>query len=179
MSQKTNISVQNTLQFMQGLSWFVLISLIAQTAIVCIGYFTGDFLFRHDEAVINTASFANKSALLYLIVTAVVLSTLILKVILLFKVTQLFKKVRFDQPFTKTLVTLITVMTKIALAIGILTAVSKRFLLHYTEGLREFTIIDKIVEGPKVFIFFAGLLFIIAQFLKRGLEIQEENDLTI
>ncbi len=173
---------ESTLQFMQALTWFTLIGLLAKTAILFFGFLINSHI--NPESLkdiyndLDLSEIFSSSRGAYYILTTLILISYAFKILLIFQVTQIFSKINFNQPFKPFLSTLISKMSYVALTIGLLNAVIDKsgLMLLGKEQSTELTIF---IESPKVLMFIAGLLFIIAQVLKRGVEIQAENDLTI
>ena len=90
-------------------------------------------------------------------------------------VTRIFLKLNLDFPFSVQVNSLVLKISHVALATGLVSLIAN----GYTKYL-----IGKGIElhfswGTTEFIFLSGIIYIIAQILKRGVEIQSENELTI
>lgn len=101
------------------------------------------------------------------------------KAYLAFLVIEIFQKLNLTAPFSENLMKLITRISYSALYIGLLSLIAKssseRFL---KEGIPLDNIYDFIGTGSE-YLFFGGIIFIISQVFKRGIELQSENELTI
>lgn len=100
---------------------------------------------------------------------------------LFYLTTKLFEKINLENPFTEIVSKLILKISYIIFGIGI----TNIFVSNYSKRL-----IKKGIELPEIheyissysaseFFFLAGIIFVIAQIFKRGIELQNENDFTI
>ncbi len=170
------------LNAMKIISWVVFIALCVKTSTLLIVYVTGEF--ADSVAYAEAADTMNTSRILiqnpvYFTATSIgVILIYALKTFMMYQVLQIFLKINLENPFNHTLATIISRLSGITLAIGLLTMVLVRFstwlnLRGESHNLRIF--LDKGDE----FIFFAGIIFIISLIFKRGMELQTESELTI
>ncbi|MFZ6664675.1 DUF2975 domain-containing protein [Peijinzhouia sedimentorum] len=92
---------------------------------------------------------------------------------------KIFMKLNLVQPFSQEIAKLITKISYVALEIAILHII----VSGYSDWLvkREVIIpsLHDYLGGASEFLLLGGIIFVIAQIFKRGLEIQAENELTI
>ncbi|WP_026450156.1 DUF2975 domain-containing protein [Aequorivita capsosiphonis] len=99
-----------------------------------------------------------------------------MKAYLAFLAVKLFMKFDLDHPFNKNVTDVISKIGYFALSIGIVALVAD----DYTEGIvKRGADISQLDWGAHEFLFFAGIIYILALVFKRGVEMQEENQLTI
>jgi len=71
-------------------------------------------------------------------------------------------------------------MSYLALGIGIFSLYGFKYTLWLTgQGVKTADLQALHIAGADVWLFMAVILFVIVQIIKRGIEIQTENDLTI
>jgi len=106
----------------------------------------------------------------------------ILKAVMFYLILVLFRKrgLTIERPFSSVLRDLVFKFSYLALGIGIFSQIG----LKYTEwlvgqGMPAANMEALKIAGADVWLFMAVLLFVIGQMVKRGMEIQVENDLTI
>ena len=90
------------------------------------------------------------------------------------------KKLNLSEPFSKELRSLIINVSYLSLGIGLFSY----WGIHYSEWLVNQNVKMPDIQhlgfgGADVWLFMSVILFVIAQIFKRGIELQEENDLTI
>lgn len=98
-----------------------------------------------------------------------------LKAYLFFLVVKIISRVNIAQPFSENNSGLISKMSGIALQIGVTSLITDGYAKWLMKNKTHFTY----EGGDTEFLFLAGILFVIAQIFKRGVELQAENELTI
>jgi hypothetical protein len=112
---------------------------------------------------------------LYVAATSFKLAVLVLKVALLWQVIRLFKAFKLEQPFSLAVSEMIVKISHIALSAGILALVAD----GYYQWLHHRDLADRLQWGSGEFLMLAGILFIVAQVFKKGVELQQDNELTV
>jgi hypothetical protein len=168
---------------MNILAWIIFIGLCIKTGAILFSYFVS--LFINEEGAKNLHlglnlydlkkfSFDHYSTL----VSFIILSSA-LKAYMFYLVIEIFLKINFVNPFSSKVALLIQRMSYIALAIGIFGIAGggyNQWLIKKgvtIPGLQDY------LGGAAEFLFFAGIIFFIAQVFNKGIEIQSENELTI
>ena len=99
----------------------------------------------------------------------------VLKAYLFFWVIRITSNINIAEPFSEYNAGLILKMSKISLEIGLAS-----FAANSYAGWIETNLVKVPFEGNGTeYLFLAGILFIIEQIFKRGIELKAENDLTI
>lgn len=118
----------------------------------------------------------------FFVVTFIMIIVAVLKAIMFYFIVKLFteKKLTMSQPFNKGLRHFIVVQSYLALAIGLFTIGGIRYIVWLTkQGLASLDLQSLHLTGADVWLFMSVILLLIVQIVKRGIEIQNENDLTI
>jgi len=102
-----------------------------------------------------------------------------LKAYLFYLVIKIFLKINFVSPFSTEVSFLISKIGQVALGIGILTLVAVGYVAWLTKKGVTFPDLRQYLGGAGEFLLLGGIIFIIAQVFKRGIEIQSENELTV
>ncbi|MET3036721.1 DUF2975 domain-containing protein [Chryseobacterium sp. NRRL B-14859] len=101
------------------------------------------------------------------------------KAYLAFLVIKIFQKLNLEAPFNEGLMRLLTKISYSVLSIGLISLIAESYSKEFLkEGVQIGNIYDFIGSGAD-YLFFGGIIFIIAKVFKRGIEIQSENELTI
>lgn len=167
---------------MKIIVWVVFIALCVKTSTLLIVYIFGEFI--SPETYAEAANTMNTSRILihnpiYFTATSIgVIIIYALKTFMMYQVLQIFLKIDLSNPFNHALATIISKLSGITLAIGLLTLALQRFstwldLREEPHNLRIF------LDGGDEFVFFAGILFTLSLVFKRGMELQAESELTI
>lgn len=161
------------------ISWIIFIGLCIKLGAILFSSFIGAFV--NKEAIkdlflgldlSNLYAFSTKH---YFAILSLVISVLAFKAYLFYLVLKVFSKINFDKPFTKIIANLISRIGYTSLWTGLLAYFANMFSIWLLKKGAFF----HITWGGKEFFFMAGIVFIIALIFKRGVDIQEENELTI
>jgi hypothetical protein len=91
----------------------------------------------------------------------------------------IFKKINLISPFHEKIGQLFMRLSLFALAIAVMSKLTTGFCTKYFKlGVKMPHLNEQIGMGD-AFLFFAGILFFVAVLYRRGIELQNENDLTI
>ncbi|MES2628529.1 MAG: DUF2975 domain-containing protein [Bacteroidota bacterium] len=102
-----------------------------------------------------------------------------LKAYMFYLLIMIAMKINFIHPFSLPIYRLIARISLIGIIIWVLVlAVTLRFAQLTKAGL-NLPDMDRYLEGGSEYLLFAGMIFLIAQVFKRGIEIQLENELTV
>ncbi len=115
-------------------------------------------------------------------ITLIMTIVAVLKAIMFYIILKLFmdKKLNLSQPFSSDLRRFIIKLSYLSLAIGLFSYYGYNYTVWMAEkGLGAADLKALNIAGADVWIFMAVILFVIVQIVKRGIEIQNENDLTI
>ena len=108
-----------------------------------------------------------------------ILTISILKAFLFYIVIRLMQKMDLSKPFSTFVATQIKLISYYTISIGLLSSIASqlaRYLMHHdfvTDNLNRFW-----TDG-QAFILMGAVIYIIATIFKKGVDIQDENDLTV
>lgn len=118
----------------------------------------------------------------FLVITLLISIVLVMKAIMFYQIVRVLhsKKLNFSKPFNSYIARFISILAYLALGIGLFSF----WGVNYTQWLVEqgVTMPDARylrLGGADVWLFMSVVLFVIAQIFKRGVELQEENELTV
>ncbi len=84
------------------------------------------------------------------------------------------------RPFNRQLTSFVVLISYLSMVIGLFSLAGTRFTEWLAERGTQFPTIESLrLGGGDVWLFMSVTLFVIAVIFKRGIEIQEENDLTV
>lgn len=181
------ITTNQILKVLQILSWIIFIGLCVEAGGVLVNTIITTFI--NPEGVWNFWDGADYLSGVYkfdqgcfLVVTLVMIIVAVLKAIMFYLIVKLFadKKLSISQPFSIELRHFILIQVFLALGIGLFTHLGSKFTVWFTEkGGMAANLQSLNMDGADVWFFMAVVLFIIVQVVNKGIEIQQENDLTI
>lgn len=182
------ITTKQVLIVLEVLTWIIFIGLCVDAGGMLVNTILSIFFPEPDRA----GNFWTGSAYLshlysrdmghFIAVTVIMNIVAVLKAILFYLILKLLseRKLNLSHPFNNDIRSFIAKFSY--LAVGI--AFFSKFGFEYTEWLTtqgfDVASMEALkIAGGDVWIFMSLVLFVIGQIVKRGIEIQEENDLTI
>uniref|UniRef100_UPI00404A986C DUF2975 domain-containing protein n=1 Tax=Flavobacterium sp. TaxID=239 RepID=UPI00404A986C len=118
----------------------------------------------------------------FLVITSIMTIVAVLKAIMFYMIVKLFmaKKFNMSQPFSSDLRRFILNLSYLALGTGLFSYYGIGYMSWLKkQGLSGIELETLHLAGADIWFFMVVILFVIAQIVKRGIEIQNENDLTI
>lgn len=103
----------------------------------------------------------------------------ILKAYLFYKVIILIYKLDLAKPFNSFVSEQITQISYFTLSIGLLSHIARQTAKNLLHRGYEIDQLDQFWVDSEAFILMAAIVYVIATIFKKGLEIQNENDLTV
>ncbi len=108
-----------------------------------------------------------------------VLSLAILKAYLFYFVVEIFTKLNLGNPFNTEIAKLIEKIGFEAFVISIISIVAHQYTKGLIQDGLDVDTIESYWNDSSAFMMMAAILFIISQIFKKGIELQNENDLTV
>jgi hypothetical protein len=118
----------------------------------------------------------------FLVECALMVIVAVLRAIMFYQIIKLLldKKQSIAKPFTGSVVRFISLEAFIALGIGLFSQMGAEYARWFSSlGIQMPDIEDMRLGGADVWLFMGVVLLVISQVFKRGIEIQQENELTI
>lgn len=181
------ISTGQILKVLEILSWIIFIGLCVEAGSIIVNTFIS--LFINPNGVENFWKGKEYLSGLYqydygyfMVVTIVMCIVAVLKAIMFYLIVKLFsnKTLDFYKPFSLELRKFISQLSYLALGIGLFSKSGDEYSdLFSKQGIQSVNLQLLNLEGAEVWLFMAVILFIISYIVKKGVEIQSENELTI
>lgn len=108
-----------------------------------------------------------------------ILAVAMLKAYLFYVVIELVSKLSLSKPFSDYVADKINKVSYYTFSIGLISYIGKETAKHFVHRGIELDALNKFWADSEAFILMAAVIYVIAQIFKRGIEIQNENDLTI
>lgn len=121
----------------------------------------------------------NRSTFAFYGMYSFILSIAILKAIMFYVVIRITYQLDLKKPFNNYVAKQITQISYYTLSIGLLSYIAQQFannLQHHGYNIAQ---LNQFFVDSQAFILMAAVVYIIATIFKRGVEIQNENDLTV
>lgn len=180
MSRETqpNTRTGQVLKIMLVLVWIVLFGLIIEIGAIVVSYSVSCF---NPEASKNLYMKLNLSAFYqfsfghYTLYVALMVALLCTKVFIAWLVTRAMSRVNMANPFTPEVSRILETIAYILFAVALISVANN----YLTDWLYKKTGLLRKYWDTGEYLFVAGLVFIISQVFRRGVEIQSEHDLTV
>lgn len=178
MKNKTLTRTAMVLSVMPFIVWLTCFGFVIKGGSILISYFVS---YNHQVAAknlymgLNLYELRQYSFLYYSISVSFLVAIPAMKAWVCFLVAKTLSKFNLNNPFTMEVAIKLEQISYVALFTWVVTMLSNT----YTSWLMKTTgkMYGNMLSGE--FIFMAGLVFVIAQVFKRGVEIQTENELTV
>ncbi len=108
-----------------------------------------------------------------------ILTISILKAYLFYVVIMLVSKLNLSKPFSSYVANQITTISYFTLSIGLISYIARQTANNLQHHGFEIGILNQFWADSQAFILMAAVIYIIASIFRKGVEIQNENDLTV
>ena len=166
----------------QVICWLIFFGYCIQTGTLVFNYIFSLFkpIATHNLHLgLDLSELYLKSKLVYTLVFTQIVAISALKAYLFFITIKLFKSLNIVKPFSENVSAIITKITYYTLSIGIISIVSQQIVHQLsTKGYRV-ELVDRYSNDGGAYLLMTAILFAIAFIFKKGIELQNENDLTV
>jgi len=180
------ISTQQILKFLYILSWIIFIGVGIEAGAIIFNaiftHFVDPKTATHFWKEVDLTNLYNRDSGYFLVETTLMSIVAVMRALIFYFIVKILhdKKLDLSQPFSKELRRFILNVSYLTLGIGLFSF----WGIHYTQWLANQSLIMPDIQhlgfgGADVWLFMSVILFVIAQIFKRGIELQEENELTI
>lgn len=173
------MNTQQILRLLFIMSWIIFIGLCIKTGIMLVTFLismlTGFMAAQDQFSEMDLSELYKLSEFHYSVLSIFKVVISGLQAYLFLQVVKIIDKINIIRPFSEKIGKLISKMSGTAIQIGIIAVVGN----IYSELLISNDLGIKFGSGWTSYLFFAGILYVIAQIFKRGIELQSENELTV
>jgi hypothetical protein len=171
------------LKIIHVLAWIAALGLCVKAGSILVSY--GVSLYVNEAAAKNLylgldlSALREKGPFEYGFMVWSIVLIISAQALLFFTVIQIFQKINMAQPFHGTIRKLIERMAWICLFVGIFSMQATGFAERYVAKGSSLPELARHVGHGDVFLFFAGILYFISLVYAKGIELQQENELTV
>jgi len=164
------------------LAWLIFVGLSVEAGGLLVNFFFSLYKPEFVENLYQTLDLTElyrDSSLSFFGIYSFIITISILKAFLFYIVIRLMHKMNLSKPFSTFVARQISYISYFTLFIGLLSYITRQLsknLMHHgfvTDGLDQFW------ADSQAFILMGAIIYIIATIFKKGVDIQNENDLTI
>ena len=163
-------------------AWIIFVGLCIEAGGLIVNFIFSLFkpeMVKNLYQKLDLSKMYERSQWVYFGMYSYILFIAILKACMFYVVIQLIMKLDLKKPFNDYAARKITTISYYTLSIGLISYIarqSSRSLMH--QGF-EIDILDQFWADSEAFILMAAVIYIIATIFSKGVEIQNENDLTV
>ena len=176
--EKNKTRTEQILKVLEIIAWIAFIGFLIKGGTILISFVVS---LVNPEAAMNLYQGLNLSELkqfnlwYYTYHVSFMVSLVAMKAYVWWLVIHILSKMNLEQPFTMNFVQKLERISYQLVSIWFVAVLAN----GYSKWLTKFTETNYLEEASSEFLFMAGLIFIISQIFKRGVEIQAENELTV
>lgn len=141
--------------------------------------FVGGFI--TDKLAFDTGtgldSLRETHLLTYISLMSFIIALVILKVRMWERLRAILEEIDLSSPFSLKIASMLENMSYLILAVGIVYIAGDSYAGYISKKI---SIVDKgLLKGDFQYLFSAGVVYVMAQIFRRGVELQDENELTV
>jgi len=169
-------------QVLHVVAWIIFIGLSIEAGALLVNF---AFSLFKPEVVSNLYEKLDLSQIyslnkwVYFSLYSFILTISVLKAYLFYVVIELLMKLDIDKPFSSSASGHITKISYMTLAIGIISYIGRQTAMGLVHHGFDTAPLGKFWADSKAFILMAAVVYVIATIFKRGVELQNENELTV
>jgi len=168
--------------FLSIVAWIIFVGLCIEAGALIVNFIYSLFkpeIIQNLYQKLDLSEMYNKSKWAYLNMYTFIMVISILKAYLFYLVILLISKIDLEKPFNSFVSKQITQISYFTLAIGLLSFLAQHTAKNLMDKGFNIDKLDQFWTDSQAFILMAAVIYIIATIIKRGIEIQNENDLTV
>lgn len=169
-------------QALNVVAWIIFVGLCIETGALLVNFVYSLFkpeVVKNLYEKLDLSQIYNLNKWVYLGLYGFVLFISVLKAYLFYVVIVLLLKFDIEKPFSNFASAQITKISYVTLAIGVISYIARQIAMSLTHYGFDTSPLERFWADSKAFILMAAVVYVIATIFKRGVELQDENDLTV
>jgi hypothetical protein len=182
MELKIVISSRHILTFLIVICWILFLGLLVDAGIIISHTIFALFINPKNATYLGLKSVYDSDNGYFVVITTLMSIVAIMKALLFYVIIHFFhqKKLDFARPFNEELGKFISKISYLSLGIGLFSYWGQKHSKWLGEqGFTLPEVQELKIGGADVWLFMGVTLLVIAQIIKKGIEIQSENELTV
>jgi hypothetical protein len=172
---QTILTVSKWLAFLGGIGYSIQFG--SQLTTLVASFINPEWAKRTYEVDLNLFSIRDHSTGFYVSAMSLTIAVSALKVLVWYVVFDLLSKLKLQTPFSMEVEKKLERVAYLLLAVWIVSSIFWKIYIYYLS--RDTGVQLPTNSSGDEYLFMAGIIYIISQVFKRGIEIQEENQLTV
>lgn len=166
----------------QTICWFIFAGYCVQTGALFFNYTYSLFkpiAIYNLHLGLNLSDVYQKSMIAYTIIFMLIIAISAFKSYLFFLTLKLFKKLNLSNPFSSQVQNNIAKITYLTFFIGVVCTIALQVFKKLVLKGYDIGVVERYVNDGEAYLVMAAILYVIVLIFKRGIELQNENDLTV
>ena len=172
---ETILTISKILAFM-GVIWYSILCGSRLTTLVA-SFINPEWAKHSYEADLTLFGIREHDTALYVFSMCLTIAVFALKALIWYVVFVLLSKLKLQTPFSIEVEKKLEIIAYLMLGVWIVSTVFWKTCIYYVSTDTGIQLATN--NNGSEYLFMAGMIYIISQIFKRGIEIQEENDLTV
>lgn len=163
-------------------SWIIFLGLCIEAGALIVNFIYSQFkpeVLHNLYQKLDLSKMHDRSKSTFYNMYSFILIIAILKAILFYVVIRLVTKIDLTKPFNSYVAKQISLMSNYTFSIGILSYIAKETTKNLLDEGYDINKLDQFWADPQAFILMAAVIYVIAIIFSRGVELQNENELTV
>ena len=176
---KTNNFVFKALHI---IAWVIFVGLCIEAGALLVNFIFSLFKpeFVHNlYQKLDLSKMYDRSKWAFFCIYSFILVISILKAVLFYVVIRLLSKINMSKPFSDFVSRQISLMSYYTLSIGLLSYIARQTAISLQDQGYVIDTLNQYWVDSQAFILMAAVIYVIAAIFSKGVEIQNENDLTV
>jgi len=168
--------------FVQIMAWVIFVGLCIEAGALIFNFALGLInpnVMKNLYQGLDLSELYQRSKIAYFLTCSFMLCVPLLKVVLFYEVIKLVTKIDLARPFSIFVSDQIFQISYYTFSIGVVSFIARQSVKRLMLYDIDVSSLNHFWEESQGFILMAGVIYIIAIIFKKGLEIQNENDLTV
>jgi len=178
MSTKNNF-IWNAIQI---ICWIIFAGLCVQTGALLFNFIYSLFkpIATHNLHLgLDLSSIYTQNITNYVFLFSFIIAISTIKAVVFYFVLKLFTKLKLVKPFTETVSAYISTISYYAFSVGIVSHIAHHFTKHLIHKGYDVNTVERYWNDSTAYLMLSAILFVIALIFQKGIELQNENDLTV
>lgn len=166
----------------QTVCWIIFIALLLQTGTLLVNFFIAIFnpaATRNLHLGLDLSALYYKSGFLYDIVFVAIIIISGLKAYVFYLVIKIFSALNLVKPFSGEVSELISKITLFSFIIGAGSLIAQKAVEKLLEAGYELVSVERYWDDAGAYLMMSAVLFVISLIFRKGIELQNENELTV
>jgi hypothetical protein len=163
-------------------AWLIFVGLSVEAGGLLVNFFFSIYnpsLLQNLYQKLDITVIYQQSKMVFFSMYSFILIIAILKAVLFYQVIHLMHKMNLSKPFNNFVSKQILLISYFTLSIGLLSYIAREFVKNLHQKGFALDNLNQFWADSQGFILMGAVIYIIATIVKKGVEIQNENDLTV